>query len=739
VARATPFQTSFSFGELGELVGARIDQEYYARGVSMAENWAILTEGPATFRPGSCYSNEVKSSAAKTRCIPFVVNATTAYVIELGNQYMRFYRNHARLGAPYEIVAPWLTAELFGIQFRQISPTVMYLVHPSYAPRSLTWTSDTSWAIATPTFTGTWTFATASNYPAIIEVAENRLILGATDTNPLTVYGSQVGSFTNFNAGTGLAAEAWSYQLAGKEGDRLLWAVAGDKGIVVGTRRAEGLLTGDGSSVITPSSVHFRWHTSHGAAPAVPGAMVGDHLIFVQRGGRKVRDYLWTDASARYIAPDLTRLSRNISLSGISWMAYQGAPLSTLWMGRADGQVAALVFEEESSTLAWWRLVTDGVVECGCVIPTDGEDDELWLIVNRTIGGATKRYMEYLAPLELDDTPEVTTVTQHQVDCGISLDGKTATITNVVCTTPVTITGATQANPCVITALAHGFLNGDTVRIADVVGMEQLNGREFTVANKTADTFELSGENSTAYSAYVSGGKAVKTPDVTVTLSVTLASLSWVNGDLVRLEDIVGTDELNGLVGTIEGASGSNLSIDTGEVVARAAYVSGGTAAKVYASVSGLSHLEGETVAVLADGAAHGAKVVTAGVIDLDVYANVVKVGLPYTGILRSMRLEAGGMLGPAQTKTKRVSKARFRLFRSLGGLIGRDEDHLAPIIYRKPMDEVGWAPPLLTGDTQDVDFPGEYGSDAYIMVVAESPLPMTVVGIAADVTTYEG
>lgn len=69
------------------------------------------------------------------------------------------------------------------------------------------------------------------------------------------------------------------------------------------------------------------------------------------------------------------------------------------------------------------------------------------------------------------------------------------------------ITGATKANPCVITSVAHGFSNGDQVIIAAVGGMTQLNtGRPFTVANKTDDTFQLQGINSSAYGTYTSGG-----------------------------------------------------------------------------------------------------------------------------------------------------------------------------------------------------------------------------------------
>lgn len=73
---------------------------------------------------------------------------------------------------------------------------------------------------------------------------------------------------------------------------------------------------------------------------------------------------------------------------------------------------------------------------------------------------------------------------------------------------PLTITGATQANPVVITSAGHGLSNGYTVLIEDVVGMTEINDRTFTVANVTTDTFELSGEDGTGHTAYSSGGTA---------------------------------------------------------------------------------------------------------------------------------------------------------------------------------------------------------------------------------------
>ena len=91
----------------------------------------------------------------------------------------------------------------------------------------------------------------------------------------------------------------------------------------------------------------------------------------------------------------------------------------------------------------------------------------------------------------------------------------------IVTETGKTISGATAANPVVVTATSHGFSNGDRVYIKDVVGMTQLNNREFTVANKTTNTFELSGVDGTGFDAYTSGGTAGKIVEVTSTYSVT--------------------------------------------------------------------------------------------------------------------------------------------------------------------------------------------------------------------------
>lgn len=101
-----------------------------------------------------------------------------------------------------------------------------------------------------------------------------------------------------------------------------------------------------------------------------------------------------------------------------------------------------------------------------------------------------------------------------------------------------TISGATQANPVVVTANSHGYDNGDEVYISGVVGMTELNNRVFIVANKAANTFELQDVDGSAYTAYVSGGQSFKTlVTIPTAAAPTIAApnvISWTPSSLIQ-------------------------------------------------------------------------------------------------------------------------------------------------------------------------------------------------------------
>jgi len=86
------------------------------------------------------------------------------------------------------------------------------------------------------------------------------------------------------------------------------------------------------------------------------------------------------------------------------------------------------------------------------------------------------------------------------------------TVTAPVFASPVvkTITGMTNANPCVLTVVAHSFVTGNTITVDNIAAPTQLNGRSFKITVLTNDTFELDGEDSLLYAAYTSGGDATR-------------------------------------------------------------------------------------------------------------------------------------------------------------------------------------------------------------------------------------
>lgn len=103
-----------------------------------------------------------------------------------------------------------------------------------------------------------------------------------------------------------------------------------------------------------------------------------------------------------------------------------------------------------------------------------------------------------------------TWLNDQQWTVGATVGDDSFTIDSDITTNGTAITGASAANPCVITAASHGLKAGDVVTIVDITGMVELNGNTYTVANPTTDTFELSGIDSSAYTAYGSGGYVFK-------------------------------------------------------------------------------------------------------------------------------------------------------------------------------------------------------------------------------------
>jgi len=639
--------TDFSGGEWSPKLEGRIDTPGYYKSCRILENFIIAGQGGAERTPGTVFVANGKTDADTVRLIPFEL-ASGNYILELGDAYMRFYKNHAQLedaGSPVEIVTPWAKEDLFEIKYIQTADA-MYFFHTEYQTQKLTWTSDINWTIANVAWAGAGVpdFTTANNRPGAGGLFDQRLWLAGTNNKPEYIWGSKPGTTEDFNSTDGLI-----FQVYYDKRFKIHWLSAKQQ-IVFGATKGEGILSGGGAP-ISSTNLDLSVPSPIGNAN-IQGIVVGDVFVSFHKGLKKVLAFQYSNDVQSWKPIDLTFMASHILGDGVVEADLQVDPDTILWCITSDGQLVGFTYES-GAIMSWHSHPTgqslDGndKVESVAVITGDTED-EIWISVKRTINGVTKRFIEYFKPRSFGSDQKDC----YFVDCGITLDKGDA----------YSISGATNADPIVITCTGHPFDNDDKVKIISVGGMTEINNKVFTVKNKAADTFELYDEEGT---------------------------------------------------GKIDGTGYGT-------------YTSGGTAQEVVKAVSGLDHLEGETVQVLADGAAHPDKTVSSGSVTLDRYANRIHVGLGYKSKLKPMRLTPPGV-------KKAAFKAIIRVYDSLGCKVGRSEDTLKVITFRSGDDPMNNAPPLFTGDKTKI-LTHSWDTDGDVLIVQDQPLPLNIAALIVEI-----
>jgi hypothetical protein len=154
-------------------------------------------------------------------------------------------------------------------------------------------------------------------------------------------------------------------------------------------------------------------------------------------------------------------------------------------------------------------------------------------------------------------------------------------------------------------------------------------------------------------------------------------------------------------------------------------------------TVTGLGHLEGKTVQILADGSAHADKVVSGGAVTLDRSASTVHVGYSYDSKMQTLRLEGGADDGISQGKIKRIHGVTVRFIDTVGAEVGTDENNLDRIPFRDSSMNMDEAIPMFDGD-KEVTFPSGYDNDARVFVRQTQPLPMTILAVMRRSNTFD-
>lgn len=610
--------------EVGNTQGtARTEDGTYTETIACGALQYITLRKSADFN-GKVDDVQVRRAIEKVRLAPFEFSTIQTYILEFTDRLLRFYKDGGIImdgDEPYEIATPYLEDDIFQLKYVQ-SADVMYIVHPSYAPRKLTRTGHTSWTLTPITFTagsGEEKFDAADHYPACLGFYEERFCLAATNDSPQTIWFSQSGDWENFTLGVE-DSDAIEYSLAADRINVIRWLVP-QSVLLIGTVGGEWRTSASTiEEPITPTNVVCKRQGTRGSQN-IQAELVNDVILFSSRNGRKIRELAYSLDKDGFVSPDMTLLAEHITSGGITCMAYQQDPNSILWCVRSDGTLIGMTYEREQDVVGWHRHITDGKFESVAVI-SSADEDEIWVSVKREIGGKTRTYVEYFKQVEIKNQAD-----HFLVDSGLTFDGGPA----------VNITGATQTDPVVITVDDPTFDNDDKIKILDVEGMTELNGRVYVLAGKSGSTYQLldldeDDIDGTEFSAYESGGTAQK-------VAIEYDGLDHLIGKEVSV--------------MADGAAHPSVTVDT------------------------------------------------EGKITLSIYANKVHAGLPYTAKLETMNIEAQISGGTAQGKTKRIHKAVVRLHETLGCKVGPDEDHLETVPFRTTDDPMGFAPVLFTGDKE--------------------------------------
>lgn len=292
-----------------------------------------------------------------------------------------------------------------------------------------------------------WTnpFQSDLSYPACGCYFDDRFVVGGSFIQPSTVRGSAVADYYNFDRKfLTTVADSFEFTLATRRYEQIRWLVPLES-LIVGTSESEWVVGGANGEALSSESVVARARSSRGSTSVQP-VVVGQGIIYVQNGGKVVRDFAFMDQAAGWGGRELSMLSQHL-LEGytIVDMAYAKEPLSIIWLVRSDGALLSLTFIREQQLWAWARHDTGGdVVEAVTSVP-NGSEDVLFLIVKRTINGATKRYVEMLA-----------TRSPTSVSAGVFLDcAKTVTQAS-----SNTTTGLSHLEARTVGVLADGTYRG---------------------------------------------------------------------------------------------------------------------------------------------------------------------------------------------------------------------------------------------------------------------------------------
>jgi len=674
MARVAAQLTNFTGGEFSPRLDGRNDLAKYSSACKTLENFVIYPHGSAARRSGTQFVSEVKDSTKSTRLIPFEFSTTQTYMLEFGDQYIRFYKDNGQIlsgGVAYEISSPYLEAELFQIKYAQ-SADVMYICHPNHAVRKLSRTGHTSWTLTQVDF---------QNGPF-----QDHNITATTMTPSHTSVGSS-GTLT-LSSTTGVNSDqGW---------------LSTDVGRLVHFKDGHYKITGytsttvvDSISIVAPSSSSastdfalgsFSDTTGHPSCVTFfeqrlvfAGTTAQPQTIFFSKSG----DYENMDDNYHGTVADDDAIIYTIASNQVNAIRFMTAT-RTLIIGTAGGEFTVSGGATDAAITPTNILIkkqsNHGAANLDAVAAGNAT-----LFVQR----AKRKVRELAYNFDVDGylAPDMTILAEHISEGGI-------------------IQMAYQQEPNSILWMVRndGQLIGFTYQRDQQVTAwhRHIFGGAFGSGNSVCESVAVIPTDDSEYQVWVIIKRTV-------------------NGSTVRYVEYLNNFDFDETDDTSFNFLDSQLAYD-------------GSATT---TISGLDHLEGQTVSVLADGATHPDKTVSSGSITLDRESEKVKVGLPYTSLLQTMRLDVGSQDGTSQGRTKRIFDVTIRMYESIGVEVGPDLNNMERIPFRSSADEMDQGIGVFTGD-KEVEFRGNYETDGFVYVRQTQPLPLTILSLYPKLQTND-
>ena len=664
MARVAVQLTNFTGGELSPRLDGRNDLQKYPTGCKTLENMIVFPHGSAARRSGTQFVAEVKDSSKETRLIPFEFSTTQTYMLEFGDQYIRFYKDNGQIlsgGSAYEISSPYLEAELFDIKFAQ-SADVMYLVHPNHETSKLSRTGHTSWSLDEVEFTDgpylavnttSTTMSPSATTGNGITITASANTFVSTDVGRLINFSNGYAKITAFSSATSVTADVKDdFDTTSANTDWKLGAFSDTTGHPSCVSFFEQRLVFAGTSS-EPQTLYFSKSGDYENMTA--GTNADDAMVYTiasnqvnvirflktQRtlivgtvGGEFTVSADGTDAA---VTPTNITIKRQSSYGSANVDAIP-AGNATLFLQRAKRKIRELSynFDVDGYQAADLTILNDVVTKTGIneMSYQQSPDSILWCVRDDgVLAGLT-----YLRGEEV--------IAWHRHILGGSFGDGNAVVESVA-----SISG--ELNEDELWVIVKRTINGATKRYVECFA-------QFDFDETTPTDFRFLDSHLT-YS-----GSATTT-------------------------------------------------------------------------LSGLGHLEGQTVSILADGATHPNKVVSSGSITLDRQTEKAVVGLSYDSVLQTMRIEGGAAEGTSQGKTKRISKVVLRLFETVGVKVGPSLDNLEAIPFRTSSDPMDTPVSTFIAGDKEIEFNDDFNSDGFIFIKQDQALPCSILAIYPTLVTSDG